>query len=49
MTAGAFDITTRDAQAMPVTPVEPTDFDVARYEAHAAEADARYADVHAPA
>ncbi len=29
---------------MPVTPVEPAAFELARYEAHAAEADARYAD-----
>ncbi len=29
---------------MPVTPVAPSTFDVARYEAHAAEAEARYAD-----
>jgi hypothetical protein len=43
MTSKSFDITTLDAQAMPVTPVEPAAFDLARYEAHAAEADARYA------
>lgn len=41
--AAAFDITTLDAQAMPVTPVAPADFDLARYEDHAAEAEARYA------
>ncbi len=39
----AFDITTLDAQAMPVTPVAPANFDFARYEAHAAAAEARYA------
>ncbi len=44
MAARTFDITTLDAQAMPVTPVEPAAFDLARYEAHAAEADARYAE-----
>src|SRR5512139_3612567 len=38
-----FDVNTLDAQAMPVTPVEPAHFDLARYEAHAAEADERYA------
>jgi hypothetical protein len=42
MAATAFDITTQDAQAMPVMPVEPVDFDTERYEAHAAEANARY-------
>jgi hypothetical protein len=39
----SFDVTAPDAQAMPVIPVEPADFDLARYEADAAEADARYA------
>jgi uroporphyrinogen-III decarboxylase len=39
-----FDYTLKDAQAMPVTPIEPQDFDLARYEAFAAEADQRYAD-----
>ena len=43
MSPVTFDISGRDAQAMPVTPVDPAVFDVARYEAHAAEADARYA------
>ncbi len=43
MLAAVFDITTKDAQAMPVTPVAPAAFDLARYEAHAAEAEARYA------
>lgn len=44
MASGAFDITTLDAQAMPVAPVAPNAFDAARYEAHAAEAHTRYAD-----
>jgi hypothetical protein len=39
-----FDYTLKDAQAMPVTPIEPRDFDLARYEAFAAEVDQRYAD-----
>jgi hypothetical protein len=43
MPSPVFDYTSKDAQAMPVTPVAPADFDLARYEAHAAEADARYA------
>lgn len=43
MSVPVFDYTNQDAQAMPVTPVAPADFDLARYEAHAAEADARYA------
>jgi hypothetical protein len=38
-----YDYTKQDAMAMPVTPVEPGDFDFARYEAFAAEADHRYA------
>ena len=44
MAPSTFDITTLDAQAMPVTPVAPAAFDFARYEAHAAAADARYAE-----
>jgi len=44
MAPAAFDIKTQDAQAMPVTPVAPADFNGTRYEAHAAEADARYAE-----
>ncbi len=44
MTSSTFDYTLKDAQAMPVTPIEPRDFDLARYEAFAAEADQRYAD-----
>ncbi len=43
MSSPVFDYTNQDAQAMPVTPVAPAAFDLARYEAHAAEADARYA------
>ena len=39
-----FDYTKKDAMAMPVTPVEPADFDLGRYEAFAAEADRRYAE-----
>jgi hypothetical protein len=39
-----FNNTLKDAQALPVTPIEPRDFDLARYEAFAAEADQRYAD-----
>jgi hypothetical protein len=38
-----FDYTLKDAQAMPITPIDPQDFDLARYEAFAAEADQRYA------
>ena len=44
MAASAFDITTLDAQAMPATPVAPAEFDIPHYEAHAAEADGRYAE-----
>ena len=39
-----FDYTKADAMAMPVSPMEPSDFDVARYEAFAAAADSRYAE-----
>ncbi len=39
-----FNYTLKDAQAMPVIPVEPPHFDLARYAAYAAEADRRYAD-----
>lgn len=39
-----FNYTLKDAQAMPVTPIDPHDFDLARCEAFAAEADQRYAD-----
>jgi Uroporphyrinogen decarboxylase (URO-D) len=42
MAPAAFDVTTQDAQAMPVMPLAPADFDIARYEAHAAEAESRY-------
>jgi hypothetical protein len=44
MPSSTFDYTLKDAQALPVTPIEPHDFDLARFEAHAAEADQRYAD-----
>ncbi len=37
-----FDYTKADARAMPVTPVDPVDFDFARYEEFAAEADRSY-------
>ncbi|WP_158277329.1 uroporphyrinogen decarboxylase family protein [Opitutus sp. ER46] len=37
-----FDITRKDAMAMPVRPIDPAAFDFARYEAFAAEADARF-------
>jgi len=40
----SFDNTLKDAQALSVTPMEPGDFDLARFEAHAAAADQRYAD-----
>ncbi len=43
MPSPVFDYSVKDAQAMPVAPIAPADFDLARYEAHAAEADARYA------
>ncbi len=39
-----FNYTLKDAQAMPVTPIEPRDFDLTRYADCAAEADQRYAD-----
>jgi len=44
MNSSTFNYTLKDAQALPVTPIEPRDFDLARFEAHAAEADRRYAD-----
>lgn len=44
MNSSTFDYTLKDAQALPVTPIEPRDFDLARFEDHAAEADQRYAD-----
>jgi hypothetical protein len=43
MTAKAFDYIAKDPMAMPVTPVEPKDFDIARYEDYAAETDQRLA------
>jgi hypothetical protein len=44
MSAKGFDYTLKDAQAMPVTPVEPGDFDLARYEEYAFLCDQRYAE-----
>jgi hypothetical protein len=44
MSATAFNYTLKDAQALPVTPIDPQHFDLARYAAYAAEADRRYAD-----
>lgn len=44
MSKTKFDYTKTDAMAMPVTPVDPADFDLARYEAFAAVADQRYAE-----
>lgn len=38
-----FDYTSKDAQAMPVIPMTPAEFEFARYEAYAQAADARYA------
>lgn len=43
MTSSTFDYTLKDAQALPVTPLEPRDFELARFEAYAAEADRCYA------
>jgi hypothetical protein len=43
MSYAKFDYTKQDAMAMPVTPMDPAHFDLARYEAFAAEADRRYA------
>jgi hypothetical protein len=43
MSAPGFDITSKDAQAMPVEPAEPRAFDYARFADHAAAAEARYA------
>ncbi len=36
-----FDYTSKDAQAMPIDPMAPAQFDFARYEAHAQAAEAR--------
>jgi hypothetical protein len=44
MNAETFDYTAKDAQAMPVTPVEAASFDLDRFEEHAFEADQRYAE-----
>jgi hypothetical protein len=43
MSAAQFDYRAPDAMAMPVAPLEPAAFDFSRFEAYAAEADARYA------
>jgi len=43
MNGKTFDYTSQDAQAMPVTPVAPADFDSARYADFAAQCDERYA------
>ncbi len=39
-----FDVSSKDTQAMPVTPLEPRNFDFAQYEEHARQADRRYAE-----
>jgi len=44
MVSHPFNYNLKDAQAMTVTPIESRDFDLARYEAFAAEADQRYAE-----
>jgi hypothetical protein len=44
MNTTAFNYTLKDAQALPVTSIDPLDFDLARYETFAAEADKRYAE-----
>ena len=44
MSPKTFDFNTQDAQALPVTPVDPRDFDFARFEDHAHAADARFAE-----
>lgn len=44
MSQKGFDYTQADAMAMPVTPMEPSQFDLARFEAFAAAADRRYAE-----
>ena len=43
MTTNTFDISVKDAQAMPVAQLEPERFDFPRFETHSAEADDRYA------
>ncbi len=43
MGAPVFDFTSKDAQAMPIEPIEPTAFDYAAFADHAAAAEARYA------
>ena len=42
MSAKIFDVESKDSQAMPVTPVEPARFDLARYADYAKQADERY-------
>lgn len=44
MPTTSYDYASKDAMAMPVTPVEAQDFDLARYEAYAAECDQCYAE-----
>jgi hypothetical protein len=44
MTRARFDHLIADTQAMPVAPVDTADFDLVRYEEHAAECDRRYAE-----
>ncbi|NTU64023.1 MAG: hypothetical protein HGB05_11655 [Chloroflexi bacterium] len=44
MNTTAFNYTLKDAQALPVTQIDPHEFDLPRYESFAAEADQRYAD-----
>ncbi len=43
MSAKTFDYLSKDAQALPVVPIAPRDFDFARYEDYARAADERYA------
>ena len=43
MTNKTFDYNTKDAQALPIDPIEPSNFDFARYEDYARAADERYA------
>ncbi|MBI5031039.1 MAG: hypothetical protein HZB51_10965 [Chloroflexi bacterium] len=44
MSSRTFDYNSKDAQAIPVSPIDPGQFDFARYEEHAAQADRRYAE-----
>ena len=43
MAPKTFDFNTKDAQALPITPIEPRDFDLAYYADYARAADERYA------